>query len=486
MEMKTNSIEKGGRKEVIIFLIFILMLLLLGLWFIWSNSLLLWDENVFLGNARSHISLSNFIEDFRFPLLEYIIASVWFFTGESVFSARLLSVFFYILSVFTFYLIMNILFNKDKKVILFSALFAITPVMLYWSFRVYADILSMAMSLLVVYFLIMYSLSKNKYSFIVLVGFFSSMAFLARFALAILVFSVFVYLIIKKDKKAFFLFALVSLLSILPWLFYNWINYGNMFWDLLYYQQSVNMWTTREPIINEIKNIALNLGFLIIFFIPGLVCFINKMSGEIRGKKAGIYSFLSFYILLSIIYYTFFVNLKDERYVIIMLPFFFLISFFGLNYIAKKIYFSGRKIKKIGCILITFLLLFSFIFFLSIDLSKFYASSECQKENAILYSINYIKNNSLLSDGDVIISNHWPYYAYYFNVKAYAIWGSNLDEKIEEYKPKLFILKENDGTDYTTKSIESSENIISLQNFSDKCGNKIKIYAINFSTSSLS
>jgi len=473
-------------EKIVIFSVFIIMLFLLGLWLIKTNPLLLWDENVFLGNARSHVSISNFTEDFRFPLLEYIIASVWFFTGESVFSARILSVFFYLLSVLTFYLIMNLLFNKEKKVILFSTLFAITPVMLYWSFRIYADILSMALSLLAIYFLIRYEQSKNKHVFIILAGFFSSMAFLSRFALAILIFSIFIYLIVKKDKIGLLLFTISSFLSILPWLVYNWFNYGNILWDLLYYQQGINMWTTWQPIWKEIINIASSLNFILILLIPGIFFFVKKIVTEIKKRKFTIFSFLFLYLGLSLVYYTFFVNLKDERYIIIMLPFFLIISFLGLKYTEKRISFLRGKIKRIFSIILIFLLLFSFIFLINMDIFRFHSNSACQKENALFHSIDYIEKNLLLSKGDIIISNYWPHYAYYFNVKAYAIWGSNLDEKIKEYNPKLVILKEHDGTSYDEASFNKSTNLVLLQNFSDKCDNKIKIYTINISTSSFS
>jgi hypothetical protein len=170
-----------------------------------------------------------------------------------------------------------------------------------------------------------------------------------------------------------------------------------------------------------------------------------------------------------------------------MLPLFLIISFFVVKHFEENItLLKGKKKLKILKFMVALILISSLIFLIIANIIIFSINSECRKENALLYSMDYIKNNSLLSEGDVIISNYWPYYAYYFNAKAYAISGSNLDEKIKEYSPKLFILKENDGTAYDAISIESSKNILLLQNFSDKCRNKIKIYTINFSTSSFS
>lgn len=109
--MGLEKIKKSKKTGIIIIL---LMFLLLFILLIFQNPSLLWDENVYLGNAKSHIGLSNFTEDFRFPLIEYLIAGIWLITGENIFIARLLIVFLSLAGLFFFYLIMNLLFKKEK------------------------------------------------------------------------------------------------------------------------------------------------------------------------------------------------------------------------------------------------------------------------------------------------------------------------------------------------------------------------------------
>ena len=69
------------------------------------SQFLIWDEPVYLGNAKSHIGESHFTEDFRFPLLEYVISLSWTVFGESVLIAKYVAIFFTLLSVFGFYLL---------------------------------------------------------------------------------------------------------------------------------------------------------------------------------------------------------------------------------------------------------------------------------------------------------------------------------------------------------------------------------------------
>ena len=80
---------KKQKEEIIVMSIFLLALLTLFIILNFISPLTIWDENAYLGNARSHVSYSNYTEDFRFPLTEYLVSFIWGITGESVFFARL-------------------------------------------------------------------------------------------------------------------------------------------------------------------------------------------------------------------------------------------------------------------------------------------------------------------------------------------------------------------------------------------------------------
>lgn len=477
--MGLEKIKKSKKTGIIIIL---LMFLLLFILLIFQNPSLLWDENVYLGNAKSQIALSNFTEDFRFPLIEYLIAGIWLITGENVFIAKLLVVFLSLAGLFFFYLIMNLLFKKEKFSLLFTILFGLSNLFLFWGFRVYADMPSLTLILGSIYFAIKsqdsfqnkYKNSKKELIFIGLSGIFTALAFLARFSSILVFFSIAVYLIFNKKYKPFVFFCTISFLTIIPWLVYNYLNYNNFLWDVLEYQKAVSLWTTNEPISKEINNLIKSANFILILFIPGLFYFFKDSIFNFKKEKDKKFFFILIYFIISAIYYTFFVRLKDERYILMLLPVVFWISCNGILKVKENIG-NNKKILRFFSIILVFI----FALYIVANSINSYSVlfNPCSKQNALLDSINYIEQNNLLMGNETILSNYWPYYAYHFNVKAYSFWN-NLEEMILDYEPKMIIVKENDGTEYNLLEINSNENVFLIKEFSDSCGNKILLFKI--------
>jgi len=268
--------KKKNKKKNIIHKYWIVALLVLSLvLFLWLNSLnpvLLWDENVYLGNARSHIKQSYFIEDFRCPLLEYIIAGVWLIIGESVFIAKLTIIFFNLGSIFVFYLISKRLF---KQAFLPTILFALSSEFVYWGFRVYGDSVAVFFILLSLYLFI-----KEKNILYILSGLFAAFSFLSRFPLALFAISIGIYCLIKRKWKPLILFSIGFVIGILPWLIYNMIIYKNPLWDVFALYSAVEQYTCAQPAWLLLGYIVQNLSILILFLPTGIIGIINK-----RKKK---------------------------------------------------------------------------------------------------------------------------------------------------------------------------------------------------------
>jgi hypothetical protein len=273
---------------------------------------------------------------------------------------------------------------------------------------------------------------------------------------------------------------------LLPWLIYNSINYQNPIWDFLFYQSAISQWTVNQPIFLELMNIWKAVNVLIIFIIPGFIYSYKKIK-----EKNFQFLFILFYFLLSFIYYTFFVRLKDERYILSILPFFFILFISGIIEIKNKIKkIRNNKKKNILNLIIIFFVILVFFGYLLINISVYEENlfSPCSfdiqtSDNALLSSIEYIESNNLLNENSTILSNYWPYYAYYFNVKAYSLWDK-LDNLISEYHPAILIIKENDGTEYNSEEIRQALNnnqIIFEKEFVDDCGGQIIVYIINLS-----
>src|SRR3989338_3692258 len=129
---KKLCMDLKKRPELIIASVFFILIFSLS----FVDRTLLWDENASLGNARNLIGHSNYIEDFRFPLLGFVIAGVWSLTGESLFVAKLIVMIFSALTTVIFYKISK-RYLRGRYPELATVLFSFSYLITYWSFRVY-------------------------------------------------------------------------------------------------------------------------------------------------------------------------------------------------------------------------------------------------------------------------------------------------------------------------------------------------------------
>ena len=457
--------------------IFILMLLffLLQLFFIFYFKFLLWDEAVYMCNARSYLGYGNYVEEFRFPLLSRVLALVFSITGESLILARVFVLIFSFLSLLFLYKISKKI-TKDKKIITISLLSLITffPFFFY-STKVYTDVPAMCFSIISFYFFIEFIESKTKKSktiFISLVSLFSILAFLTRFSTAIFMISYLIFLISKKQYKNFLKLMIFNFLFYLPWAIYSWLSFGNPIYHLVAQYNIIKQWTELQPFYLH--------GFYLLIYAP-YILFIPFMLYKEKKKKQkkqekrnkDILYLIILSIVLNFVYFTFFVNLKDPRYLI---QYFFLFSSlicfcdfnFKVNFIKTK-----RKISFISIFVIILILAY---LFLSIYLTIKYV--EYANEDPVLDSINYVKDyiKQNKSNNVTIISNLWVYYAYYLNTKAYSFWSDDLDYLIKLHKPEIIIYS-NYGQHYEKEILEKNKNIQKIKEF--KKGNReIILYVV--------
>ena len=249
-------------KKLLVLLAFLLAFFVL---FTLIDSLLLWDENAYLGNARSHLTQSSYTENFRFPLLEWIITAFWL-AGESIFLAKLAVILFSLGTVVLVYLIADGMFKK--RAFWLTLIYSFSYLFLYWGFRIYTEPVMLFFILLSFYLLI-----KNNYW---LAGIFAGLAFLAKFPSAIFALSVFLFLIYKKGFKNSALFSLLFLLSLVPWLSSNHITHGNILWDFIQQYNIVEAYTVAQPFFDGLKSLFSSIGLLIIFLPFGFYSLLKK------------------------------------------------------------------------------------------------------------------------------------------------------------------------------------------------------------------
>lgn len=412
------------------------------------DPMLLWDENAYLGNARSHLGVSNFQEDFRFPMTEYIVAGAWSLTGENIFVAKLIIMFLTLATIFIFYEIAKDYF---KNPLIPTALFALCPVLLEWGFRVYADIPSLFFMILSFY------IFQKKQIF--WAGFASGLAFLSRFPIALFPLAVGLFLTYKKRIKDASILSLGFIVSILPWLLYNFFKYGHPLWDLLEQWNVVSMYAYLQPTSMQVINTFLAMGLLVIFIPLGIWSFYKK-----PRKDSEI---ILLYTLFFIVYYYFVVLLKPLRYQLANLPFMYLLAYEGLLWTFTRI---NKYWKKAITIAIIISVAIGFIGIASYT----YKEGLCTKDGAIIQAADFLK--PIVDQNTVITSNHWPWFGYLDNVKAFSMYSEDINLLISETQASYIIYFNQGGLPYNKTILDN--NFESIKEIKAACNQEITVYKV--------
>jgi 4-amino-4-deoxy-L-arabinose transferase-like glycosyltransferase len=442
---------------------------------------LLWDETVYLANARTHTTGSEFSEDFRYPLLEWIIALIWLMTGENIIIVKTIMIVLSGLTIGISYLICRKYFDSKESTII-SVLILLSPLIINWGNKIYTD--APALFLTVVSFYLMQcglSTSSNKKidenTIFLLAGVFSGLAFLMRFTVGLFPLAVFIYLSIKKRYKPLILFTLGVIISITPWVIYNQVNYNNPIWDLGAQFDAIEQWTKAESWTIQIFNILKSLNFIIlILFIIGTVKTINIFDkGKKHNNEAGSVIAL-IYVWLCLIYYVFIAKIKEARYIISFLPFVFIIAFLGLRSLKNKI-------TKRGCTVLTIIILIlSAIAFIN-ESVKIYEYEKCDMEKQIMQSMDFFYKDAdppgvYTSNYSIyILSNVWPWYGYYLNARVKSLWSSNLTYLNNIYQSQYIVY--DSVVSYIPEGYFNQEGIVLEKILSNQCSDeKIYIYKV--------
>lgn len=462
--MKSN-IWKKEESWIIIILIVSIMIYSL---FLFANPVTMWDENVYLGNARSHIGTSNFTEDFRFPLLEYVIASIWFIVGESLIVARIIMILFSLASILAFYLITKEFFKKSLLRIISTALFAFSPLMIYWSFRIYTDIPALCCMLFSIWLFLKY-LNRKKTPLILGAGALASLAFLFRFPIILFAIVLGSYLLIKKMFKPIIYFALGAIVILIPWLLFNYIKYNNPIWDLLAQGGAVAEYTAMQPVKLMLINISGALGLIILGLLPFLwwLIFVKKKN-RIFANKEYFWIILAM-ILIEIIFYALIVRLKLSRYILTISPLIILLSIAGIYWLS----INFIKYKKIILISVIILFCLQTIILAYSNIQTVHEQDFCRRplyNAAEFLMLNY-------PEGSTVISNSWPWFGYYGNYKVSSTWSPDVDFLISDLNPDVIVLT-NWGLEVNREDFINHSKTDELAVFRNNCGDEVIVLDI--------
>ena len=405
-----------------------------------SPSTLLWDENVYLANAKHVLGITPYFEYFRFPLLWWLLIPLIFLFGVNLWIIKIFLITIFSLSIIFLYKILKDIEDNFLINLMFIILVVFNGLILFWTNKIYPDVLGMSFLIFSIYFFYKY-LKNEKKTDLILYSLFAILSFLTKYTYGIWFISIF--FLKKKDTiKALSLF----LIFLLPYFIYNTILYNNPIYIFIEQFELAYKWQNREDIFKFLDNLASYIGFYLIFLI-----FPPKSKFE---KSLYLYS------ILSIIYLAFFVPQKDPRYLIQILP----IPIIILRNKIKEIPFSK--------IILFFFLYINLVYSIALGIYSIIDTYICYGPLSSVYqSIEFLRN---VNATRVISNSFWVWYGNHLNIPAYSIYNDSLDLFIKEYEPDYIVYSKNYGLNV---SLDLSRYKL-VFSYVDICGIDVKIYKV--------
>ncbi len=415
-----------------------------------------WDEAVYLSNARDKVNQSYFLEDFRFPLLEYTVGFFWLFFPLSTISAQSLMIVFSLWSIWILYVLL-----KEEKIptpiqIGILLLYGLMPLLLEWSFRAYGDIPSIAAMMMSIYAYIRYTKTKTSFWLYMWVAM-AVVSFLFRFSTILFIIPLGIHFL--SGKKDILKAILAGLLLLSPWLIFNYITYGNPLWDLTAQGSVILEYTTMQSVSEWIPALQQNFHYILLLSMIGLVTL---------KKKDHLPLLLASILLIHVLFHSFVVRLKLDRYILVFAPFIFFFAARGAQQLQQRLKQQGRKI-----IIGIFALLIIITTSHAISYHQQFVQDETCKE---FYEIS---TQLSIPQGARVASTDWAYYGWFLNVHASATWTSNLSDLFYPIPPDYIILHKPGSIQVDYEAFATSPHLEKIQQHKVNCGREVIIYKVN-------
>jgi len=458
IEEKTERRKKAikewlsNRNNQILVGILILALIIRLYFFTLTNGQALWwDEAEYLLKAKSiafgtpETGWAGAIRPILFPA----IASVFFKLGLGESFLRFILIFISLAGIFLLFLIGKELFNE--RVGLFAAfIMSVFYIDLFYTSRLLVDVPQVFFVLLAAFLFVKYQFgggSRKLIWFILPILFIGT---LVRFTVGIFILVILLFLIITKGikilkEKDWYISTVLGVVAFIPYMLYSMIKFGTPLKAITTVLTTAK--ATRAPgvsafdifmeYINYFPN-YMHLFFFILFLIGfafalfSLALRIDRLTKDKEGQK---YLFLLLWMAIPVIYFGFFVNHFEDRYIFKIFPVVFLLAGMGLD----RAYLIMRKHgKNIALLVILFVLIFGGykMFSHADDLIKSRVSSYDTLKDAGLW----IKENS--DPGDIVLNMGRPQNTYYSERTTIRIPDTEEDfvKYVTENRPRYVVL----------------------------------------------
>jgi len=391
---------KPGLKALILFFLILTSL-------ISFHGALEWDEGSFLQNAQHFSGEGQNFEESRPAAISYLISLAWSLTGESTLVARAIIMFFGVATILVFHRLASKEFEDPLPV---TAVLTLSPLMVYWSSKVYTDIPALLFVLSGLYY---YREQKFFVSGIML-----SIASTLRYLFFIFAAGMGISYIIENRSKLVEYIA-GGFTGATPFMLYSLFEYGNPLSKVFMYVTRVSKWSSSGLFAATIPSIGSGI-YMLSSLIPAAYTGWNDTP---TVEKSMVLSYTAFMLFLS--------GNSFQRYWLAVLPILLLIAYRGLD------------LRKFGVVSVLMILVSTH----GVG-TNFSIQQECSVplEQALDYSSDL--------EGD-IVSDNW------------AIAGYKLDNKIYSTYTDYESLKSEKNVKYAIVSSEIDYEL--LESFSNRC-----------------
>ena len=197
------------------------------------------DSFVFLSNAlvfAGHgTGYSNLLIPPFFPFIISLIFSLGYVSSNAIF---IVDGILFIFGVIGLYMLLKLKFN-DLESFLGGLLYATFPIVLTYLGFGFSDLASVSFSIWAIYFMVLAVRKDSRFFYLAFP--FAMFAFLTRYNSGLLIFPIFLYILMNRDKiniKNFFIGIIASFIVILPVLIFFYEKFGNIIYPFINFGSS--------------------------------------------------------------------------------------------------------------------------------------------------------------------------------------------------------------------------------------------------------
>jgi 4-amino-4-deoxy-L-arabinose transferase-like glycosyltransferase len=428
----------------------------LSYFFLTKSQPLWWDEAEYMLKAKN-IAFGTPDTGWWFgrPILFSVISALFFKLGLNELGIRFFWVILSIINVYLVYYIGKSLFNKNIGLIA-SLIMAVSYIDLFYTFRLLVNLPEITFVLLAFsLFINVEFLNKSKKNIwwiipIILIG------VLIRFTVGLSLIILLIYLLWTKrltlfKEKEWYISLGIGIILFVPYVIYSWIKTNNP----LYFLTSVLVGSSGGRAIGDtpfhvfmqyIKYLPNYTNLLLfIFFLVAVISLLvyillgfDKI-GDSKKSKTSLFILLT--ILVPLIYFGFFVNHFEDRYLSMALPFIFILVAQGLDIVKELI--TKYLSKTLATLVILALLIFG-IYSMYVH-SEAIVKDKINSYNDLKKAGLWIKENT--NPNESVMSSAITEITYYSERKTFGHL-QNLTaeiEKIKETNATYFVISNWEG-----------------------------------------